>query len=94
MHITINVERYVCNALAENAIEVAIPEHSEDAEEDTCVLEDVTGMLQVDDGSTEDLTQVNYELPPHQRCAHTLNLVASRDVDKYLSLSSLSRSVY
>ena len=68
---------------------------SEDAEEDEFVFEDLDGLLQVDNGSTEDLTQVQYELPPHERCAaHTLNLVASTDVDKYLSSSPESRSVY
>ena len=71
-----------------------MPEGSEDAEEDEFVFEDLDGLLQVDDGSTEDLTHVQYKLPPHQRCAvHTLNLAASTDVDKYLSLSPVSRSV-
>ena len=70
----------------------AVPE---DAEEDEFAFEDLDGLLQVDNGSTEDLTQVQYELPPHERCAaHTLNLVVSTDVDKYLSSSSESRSVY
>ena len=51
-------------------------------EEDEHVFEDVNELLQVDDGSMEDLTQVQYELRRHQRCAaHTLNLVASTDID-------------
>ena len=60
----------------------AVPE---DVEEDKFVFEDLDGLLQVDNGSTEDHTQVQYELPPHERYAvHTLNLVASTDVAKFV----------
>ena len=41
------------------------------------------------------MTQVEYELPPHWRCAAlTLNLVASTDVEKHMSSCSLPKSVY
>ena len=75
--------------------EATVPEDSEDVEEDEFVFEYLDRLLQVDDGSTEDLTQVQYKLLPHQRyAAHTLNLVVSTDVDKNLSSSSASRSIY
>ena len=58
-------------------------------------LEDIGGLLQADDESTEDLTQVQYELLSHPRYAtRTLELVAITDIDKYLLSSSVLRNVY
>ena len=49
-----------------------------------------------DEGDTQDdLTQIKYEVPPHQRCAsYTLNSVSNNDLDTFLSSSPLSRSIY
>ena len=62
-------------------------------DEEEAIFENVHDTLTLD--NVDDLTQVEHDLPTHERCAvHTMNLVASTDITKSLSTSSLSKTEY
>jgi len=70
---------------------------TDDSDDDDEIMETFADMhtLIIPEDVEDDFTQVDYELSDHQICAtHTLNLVATSDVDKHLLSDFLSRSVY
>ena len=83
-----------------SAEEVPVVSMDEDSDEfleytdmEEIVFENVDQLFTME--TEDELTQVQYNLPSHEKCAaHTFNLVAGTDIDKYLSTSPVSRNLY
>ena len=68
--------------------EIEQKEDNDYNDEEEATFKNVCDALTLDPVKDDNYTQVEYKLLPHERCAaHTLNLVASSDIDKSLSSS-------
>ena len=83
------------SSASEEVIEQQDDDQLQSEENEEVSFEDMSDALTLESENDDDYTQVEYELPSHERCAaHTLNLVASSDVEKSLSSSSLSKQIF
>ena len=85
------------SATTEEAAILSINEDSDVSLDNTdteeVIFENMDLLLTMD--IEDDHTQVQYDLPAHERCAaHTLSLIATTDIDKFLSTSPISRNLY
>ncbi|KAK0155357.1 hypothetical protein N1851_002314 [Merluccius polli] len=63
--------------------------------ESTPTVDDVTFLDLSEILTAEDESDGQLSLPPHHRCAsHTINLISTNDVDKYLTSNAESKAVY
>lgn len=63
--------------------------------ESTPTNDDVTFLDMSEILSAVDESECQLSLPPHHRCAsHTINLISTNDVDKYLTSNAESKAVY